>query len=76
MGFHALRRFYGSIMNDTYKTALPTLQKLLGHERLTTTERYIYNITSDQQEAVANIGETMEELLKGKSDEVRTKDQK
>lgn len=76
MGFHALRRFYGSIMVDKYKTALPTLQKLLGHERLTTTERYVYNITSDQKEAVANIGETMEELLKGKSDEIRTKGQK
>jgi integrase len=76
MGFHALRRFYGSIMIDKYKTALPTLQKLLGHDRLTTTEKYVYNITSDQKEAVANIGETIEELLKGKSDEVHREDQK
>lgn len=76
MGFHALRRFYGSIMIDKYKTALPTLQKLLGHERLTTTEKYVYNITSDQQEAVANIGETIEELLKGKSDEVHKREEK
>jgi integrase len=67
MGFHALRRFFSSVAIDKHKVALPSLQKLLGHEQLTTTQKYVFAITSDQLEAVAQIGETMEQLLNGGS---------
>lgn len=51
-GYHSLRRFFASIQADKFQTSLPTLQKLLGHSRATTTERYIEVISSDQQEAI------------------------
>lgn len=55
MGFHALRRFFTSVMVDKYKSSLPVLQKLLGHEKTTTTERYVYNISEDVREAIGQL---------------------
>ena len=54
-GFHALRRFFGSLLADKYKESIPTIQKLLGHASPNTTERYIYNITQDSKRAVEQI---------------------
>jgi integrase len=45
-GFHALRRFFASRLADMGK-ATPTIQKLLRHKKVTTTERYIHNINND-----------------------------
>lgn len=54
-GFHALRRFFGSLLADKYKESIPVIQKLLGHASPNTTERYIYNISKDSQKAVEKI---------------------
>jgi len=54
-GFHALRRFFGSLLADKYKESVPVIQKLLGHASPTTTERYIFNISEDVKKAVDQI---------------------
>jgi len=54
-GFHALRRFFGSLLADKYKESIPVIQKLLGHASPNTTERYIYNISQDAKRAVDQI---------------------
>ena len=45
-GFHAIRRFFASRLADMGK-ATPTIQKLLRHKKVMTTERYIHNINKD-----------------------------
>jgi integrase len=55
VGFHSLRRFFGSLLADKYKESIPTIQKLLGHASPNTTERYIYNISHDAKRAVEQI---------------------
>jgi integrase len=54
-GFHALRRFFGSLLADKYKESIPVIQKLLGHASPNTTEKYIYNISQDAKRAVDQI---------------------
>ena len=51
-GFHALRRYVASVLADTHKISAKTIQRILRHKSVTTTERYIQNINSD-------LGETM-----------------
>lgn len=48
-GFHAIRRYVASILAAK---GVPTkvIQMILGHHSITTTEKYIYNIISDQRE--------------------------
>jgi len=55
LGFHALRRFFASILSDKHKESLPTIQRLMGHASATTTDRYIYRIRGDIREAVGKI---------------------
>lgn len=54
-GFHALRRFFASILADKYKESIPVIQKLLGHASPNTTEKYIFNISQDAKKAVEQI---------------------
>ncbi|MBD3304906.1 tyrosine-type recombinase/integrase [candidate division KSB3 bacterium] len=46
-GFHALRRYVASVLADTHKVSSKTIQRILRHKSLHTTERYIYNINRD-----------------------------
>lgn len=57
-GFHALRRYVASVLADTHKVSAKTIQRILRHKSLRTTEIYIQNINKD-------LGETMN-LLSGK----------
>lgn len=46
-GFHALRRYVASVLADTHKVSAKTIQRILRHKNVTTTERYIHNINRD-----------------------------
>lgn len=56
-GFHALRRYVASVLSDKYKVGTPTIQKILGHENVSTTDRYVQNISGDIKSALGNLGE-------------------
>lgn len=66
-GFHALRRFFSSLLMDKYKRSLPVVRDLLGHQSATTTDRYAYNISEDARTAVnqINIELTSEGKIEG-----------
>lgn len=49
MGFHALRRHVASYM-AVQNVPLQVIQNVLGHAAVSTTERYVYNIVSDQKQ--------------------------
>jgi len=46
-GFHALRRYVASVLADTHKVSAKTIQRVLRHKNVMTTERYIQNINRD-----------------------------
>jgi len=46
-GFHALRRYVASVLADEHKVSAKTIQRILRHKNVTTTERYIQNINHD-----------------------------
>jgi len=46
-GFHALRRYVASVLADTHKVSTKTIQRILRHRNVMTTERYIHNINQD-----------------------------
>jgi len=45
--YHALRRFVASVLADTHKVSSKTIQRILRHQNLHTTELYIKNLNSD-----------------------------
>ena len=67
-GFHALRHFVASMLADKHRESTPTIQRILGHERLSTTDRYVQRISSDIGEALGKLGKR-EELLEDTSQE-------
>ncbi|MFP5214004.1 MAG: tyrosine-type recombinase/integrase [Acidobacteriota bacterium] len=46
-GFHSLRRYAATMLSDKFKVSTKTIQRILGHESVTTTERYLYNAHKD-----------------------------
>ncbi len=46
-GYHALRRYCASYLADEQKVSSKTIQRILRHKNVTTTERYIQNIGND-----------------------------
>jgi integrase len=46
-GFHALRRYVASVLADEHKVSSKTIQRILRHKHVNTTERYIQNINHD-----------------------------
>jgi integrase len=52
--FHSLRRFFASLLADN-REKLPTIQKLLGHAAVSTTDRYVHRIRDDTMSAVSKI---------------------
>ena len=53
-GFHALRRYVASILADTHKVSAKTIQRILRHQSVVTTEKYIKNVNNDL-EATMNL---------------------
>ena len=51
-GFHAIRHYVASIIQDSRKATLQQIQRLLRHRRQTTTENYLHMIDRSLQEAV------------------------
>lgn len=47
LGFHALRRYVASVLADEHKVSAKTIQRLLRHQSVTTTEKYIKKINND-----------------------------
>jgi integrase len=56
-GFHALRRYVASYLADTRKVSAKTIQRILRHKNLATTERYIHNINNDLAGTMNLLGE-------------------
>jgi integrase len=65
-GFHALRRYVASLLADTHKISAKTIQRILRHKSVSTTERYIQNINHD-------LGATMNLLSKKSTQEEHPK---
>jgi integrase len=51
-GFHALRRFVASMLDDSGKVGLKSIQKVLGHAKPSTTDLYLSQIRSDGKETM------------------------
>ena len=72
-GFHSLRRYVASMLADTHKVSAKTIQRILRHKSLQTTERYIQNLNHDlagimELLDVNKIESTTESTTKEKSD--------
>lgn len=52
-----LTSYHSSTLSGKYKFSTPTIQYILGHEKVTTTEIYIQNIRNDVQQAMDMLAE-------------------
>jgi integrase len=56
-GYHALRRYVASVLADTHKVSSKTIQRILRHKKLSTTEKYIHKINQDLKATLDLMGE-------------------
>jgi integrase len=50
-GFHTLRHLMASLLADNPKVATKTIQKILGHANIQTTEIYVHSIEGAMEKA-------------------------
>ena len=55
-GYHALRRYEASDLADTHNVGAMTIQRILRHKKLATTERHIQKINSDLKSTLYLLG--------------------
>jgi len=55
-GFHSLRRYVATYLSDNEKVATKTVQRILGHASVQTTERYLYNAHQDLESVMELLG--------------------
>lgn len=72
-GYHALRRYVASILSDKYKASTKTIQRILRHERMTTTEIYIESLNTDLRGTMEMLSETKETFSETKKPSPETK---
>jgi integrase len=56
--WHCIRHYVASFLADTHKESLPTIQRILGHQNITTTARYIQSLSRDVVEAAEKLQST------------------
>ena len=60
-GYHGLRAFFASVLADKHKQSSKTIQILLRHANVSTTERYLNKLHTDLSGVVNLISETIHE---------------
>lgn len=60
-GFHALRHFMASFLADKKKRSTKTIQKLLRHQNINTTDIYLHSLADGVREAMNEAGELFQD---------------
>jgi integrase len=63
-GFHAIRHFVLSLINDSGKANVKQIQELAGHKRQATTEIYLHSMGEATRSAVAILDQNLDGFLK------------
>lgn len=69
--WHCIRHHVASLLADTHKESLPTIQKILGHQNVTTTARYIQSMSQDVVGAAEKLQSTHQEHSQVRFDEAK-----
>lgn len=63
-GFHSIRHFVLSLINDSGKASMKQVQELAGHKRQATTETYLHSMGEATRTAIAILDENLDEKTK------------